>query len=311
MLCVVRALQAFDQHLHGAVGQLQHLQDASRRSRPRTCRRLGLVLAGGLLGDQHDLAAGFHRGFERLDRLGAADEQRNHHVREDDDVAQRQQRQRDRLGGQDGMTGHWGTSLSQADDEARACDYKGASAVCWRRAGSLPNGERRAVRASGADFGRLSVDEQRLGFVLDRCARRPRPWRRRRASAARTSCRSATVPGSSAARARRSCGRAPCVAIAASADGRISSSTPSIVNSFWYCLTSAFFGSVRICTSASSVSSPSVATTGRRPTSSGIRPNLIRSSGSTSRNTSETRVLDLLCTVAPKPMPGLLGAVAG
>ena len=75
------------------------------------------------------------------------------------------------------------------------------------------------------------------------------------------------------------------------------------MNSFWYCLTSAFFGSVRICTSASSVSSPSVATTGRRPTSSGIRPNLIRSSGSTSRNRSETRRSSLLWTVAPKPMP--------
>ena len=59
------------------------------------------------------------------------------------------------------------------------------------------------------------------------------------------------------------------------AKGRISSSTPSIENSFWYCLTSAFFGSIRISTSASIDSSSSVATTGRRPISSGIRPNLI------------------------------------
>ena len=54
----------------------------------------GSSLAGGLLGDQHDVLARLHRHFERLDRLRAADEQRNHHVREDDDVAQRQQRQR-------------------------------------------------------------------------------------------------------------------------------------------------------------------------------------------------------------------------
>ena len=53
-----------------------------------------------------------------------------------------------------------------------------------------------------------------------------------------------------------------------------------------YCLMSAFFGSVRIEISAASSSSSSVATTGRRPTNSGIRPNLIRSSGSTSWNRS-------------------------
>ena len=42
---------------------------------------------------------------------------------------------------------------------------------------------------------------------------------------------------------------------------------------------------------------------GRRPTNSGIRPNLIRSSGSTSRKTSETRRSCFVRTVAPKPMP--------
>ena len=60
---------------------------------------------------------------------------------------------------------------------------------------------------------------------------------------------------------------------------------------------------------ASSVSSPSVATTGSRPTSSGIRPNLIRSSGSTSRNTSAARFSVLLCTVAREADARLLGAV--
>jgi hypothetical protein len=84
------------------------------------------------------------------------------------------------------------------------------------------------------------------------------------------------------------------LAMARRAEGRISSSTPSIENSFWYCLTSAFLGSVRICTKAlSSVSSPSVAMTGRRPTNSGIRPNLIRSSGSISRKTSVIALLGL------------------
>ena len=58
--------------------------------------------------------------------------------------------------------------------------------------------------------------------------------------------------------------------------------TSSISNSRWYCLTSAFFGLVRMSTSASSSRSSRVATTGRRPTNSGIRPNFSRSSGSRS-----------------------------
>jgi hypothetical protein len=75
-------------------------------------------------------------------------------------------------------------------------------------------------------------------------------------------------------------------------------------NSFLNCLVMAFFGSVRILTSAASSSSSSVATTGRRPTNSGIRPNLIRSSGSTSASSLPISALrSLLLTLAPKPMP--------
>ena len=103
-----RALHALDEHLHRAVGELQHLQDRRDAADLEHVVGLGLVLAGGLLGDQHDLPARFHRDLERLDRFRAADEQRNDHVREDDDVAQRQQRQLDLLGGQNGMTGHLG-----------------------------------------------------------------------------------------------------------------------------------------------------------------------------------------------------------
>ena len=91
-----RALRAFDQHLDGAVGQLQHLQH--RGDAADVVQVVGgrLVLGRRLLRDQQDVLAGFHRDVERLDRLRAADEQRNHHVRKDDDVAQRQQRQRRR-----------------------------------------------------------------------------------------------------------------------------------------------------------------------------------------------------------------------
>ena len=53
---------------------------------------LGIVgLRAALRGEQQLLVAG-HRFLERLQRLVAADEQRHDHVREHDDVAQREQR---------------------------------------------------------------------------------------------------------------------------------------------------------------------------------------------------------------------------
>ena len=70
-------------------------------------------------------------------------------------------------------------------------------------------------------------------------------------------------------------------AMAAMAPSVNSSSTPSSSKSFWYCLTSALRGSVRIWTSASWSSLFTLAISGRRPMNSGIRPNLVRSSGRT------------------------------
>jgi hypothetical protein len=55
--------------------------------------RLGVVIAGALLRDQQDLLAVFHGAFQSPNRLFAADEQGNDHVRIDDDIAQRQNRQ--------------------------------------------------------------------------------------------------------------------------------------------------------------------------------------------------------------------------
>ena len=95
-------------------------------------------------------------------------------------------------------------------------------------------------------------------------------------------------------------------AIARKASSRNSRRTSSMSNKALYCFVSAFFGSVRIRTSASSSRSSSVAITGRRPTNSGMRPNLIRSSGSR----FESKSLKLLSsgprTSAPKPMPAPL-----
>ena len=80
--------------------------------------------------------------------------------------------------------------------------------------------------------------------------------------------------------------RIACSAIASSASSVNSSSTPSSSNSRWYCLTSAFFGSVRICECQSGCRRCTAVITGRRPMNSGIMPNLTRSSGMTSAKTS-------------------------
>ena len=106
------ALQSLDQDLHGAIGQLEHLQNARDAANAKHVFGARLVLASGLLSHQHDLAAGFHRRFERLDRFRPPDEQRDDHVREHDHVAQREQRQRDRVGRKNGVSRHWDLSFS-------------------------------------------------------------------------------------------------------------------------------------------------------------------------------------------------------
>src|SRR5262245_23924737 len=76
----------------------------------------------------------------------------------------------------------------------------------------------------------------------------------------------------------------------------------SILNNRWYCFTNAFLGSVRIFFSEVSSRFSSVTTTGRRPTNSGIRPYLIRSSGSTWRKISPLRRSSGANTCAAKPI---------
>jgi hypothetical protein len=64
--------------------------------------------------------------------------------------------------------------------------------------------------------------------------------------------------------------------IAESASSASVRSALSISNRRWYCLTKAFLGSVRIFLRTDSSRSSSVATTGRRPTNSGISPHFSR-----------------------------------
>ena len=85
---------ALDQHLDGAVRQLQQLQDAGDRADGVDIVRRRVIIGGALLCRQHDLFSRLHRQFERADGFLPADEQRNHHVRKHDHVPQRQHRQR-------------------------------------------------------------------------------------------------------------------------------------------------------------------------------------------------------------------------
>ncbi len=86
------ALAAFDQHLHGAVGQAQQLQHRSDGADAVNVFGIGIILTGILLGDQQDLLVVLHDILERPHRLFAADEERHDHMREYDDVPQRQDR---------------------------------------------------------------------------------------------------------------------------------------------------------------------------------------------------------------------------
>jgi hypothetical protein len=88
-------------------------------------------------------------------------------------------------GGSTGMSRHGGILSFSGRCEARANDCK-TPARRIRPTGGAPR--------SGAGLGLFPVDQKGLGPLLDRCARRSRPWLRRRALAGRTWCRSATAP---------------------------------------------------------------------------------------------------------------------
>jgi hypothetical protein len=80
-------LAALDQHLDGAVGQLEELQHGPDGADRVDVRGRRVVLRGILLSDEEDLLVVLHHVFERPHRLLAADKQRHDHVRKHDDVA--------------------------------------------------------------------------------------------------------------------------------------------------------------------------------------------------------------------------------
>ncbi len=83
---------ALDQHLDRAVGQLEQLQHLGDDADVVDGAGLGIVVGGVLLGGQKDLLVSLHHLFEGAHRLVAADEKRADHVREHDNVPQRQHR---------------------------------------------------------------------------------------------------------------------------------------------------------------------------------------------------------------------------
>ena len=86
------ARSALHQHLDGAVGQLEQLQHTRQRPDLEDGTRRRVIVGRILLGREQDEGIGTHHLFERLDRLFASNEKRDDHVREDDNVAQRQYR---------------------------------------------------------------------------------------------------------------------------------------------------------------------------------------------------------------------------
>ncbi len=83
---------ALDQHLDRAVGQLQQLQHLGDHPHVVDGLGLGIVVGRVLLGGQQDMLVALHHLFEGAHGLVPPDEERADHVREHDDVPQRQHR---------------------------------------------------------------------------------------------------------------------------------------------------------------------------------------------------------------------------
>ncbi len=84
---------AFDQHLDRAVGQLQQLENGGQGADAIDVVGGGIVLGRVLLRHQQDLLVVLHHIFEGANGFFATDEKRDDHVGENDDVAERQNRE--------------------------------------------------------------------------------------------------------------------------------------------------------------------------------------------------------------------------
>ncbi len=83
------AVDTLDQHLDVAVGQLQALHDVGDAAHREDVVRLRLVHRGVVLGGEEDPLVLAEGVFEGPDRRRTPDHERHHHVREHDDIPQR------------------------------------------------------------------------------------------------------------------------------------------------------------------------------------------------------------------------------
>ncbi len=81
-----RPASALHQNLHGAIGQLEELQDVGEGPNLMEIQGIRFVGVRALLGNEQDLLVAGHGAIEGPDRLVTADEEGNHHVGVDDDV---------------------------------------------------------------------------------------------------------------------------------------------------------------------------------------------------------------------------------
>ena len=86
------AIDAFDQHLDVAVGQLQALDDVGDAAHRVDVFRARVVHRGVVLRGKEDALVLEQRVLQRARRARPPDDERHHHVREDDDVSERDDR---------------------------------------------------------------------------------------------------------------------------------------------------------------------------------------------------------------------------
>ncbi len=146
-----RAALALDQHLDGAIRQFEQLEHSGQHADRIDGVGGGVVIDAVLLGGQQDLLFALHDLVERLDRLLTPHEQRDDHVRKDDDVSQRQHGQGFGVSHDATLTGS-----SLISDPPRRRAVRLCPAVSTRPAIQRPSDEyvvyeRRGSSATGAE----------------------------------------------------------------------------------------------------------------------------------------------------------------
>ena len=83
------SLHALDEHLHGAIGEFQNLQNIRKGSGFINVAGLGIVRIGMSLSGKKNALLFRHGFFKRADGLLPTDKQGDNHEREHDDIPER------------------------------------------------------------------------------------------------------------------------------------------------------------------------------------------------------------------------------